>query len=706
MCGIAVLLHHPTVGATAQQWTGALEAAIAPRGPDQQGRMTLTLDHDWKLVLLTSVLHMRGPQLYPQPAHDEAGNVLLWNGEVFAGRLTEDKEPEARATANPGLGESDTKAVLQALGRAWEKDGHYKDDEVHHETNILPPSLISRHVRQTLANIQGPWAMIYYHKASKTVHYGRDRLGRRSLVMHIAAAARGAAPIEGGEWLAVASTSAPLVAPPGKEDEETEGLNAWSEVKVDGLWCVDLSSLSSSSAGLSSPQLVPWTPLFLEEQQGQQRQRQPFPTSPSDATNKLLYALGEAVRRRVVSAPTPLPFVSSSLHSFAKSKIKVDEEEQDKEEEEKEENQDKEEEEKRSIGPPARVAVLYSGGLDCQVLAALAHLQLTKEEEQRRAEDATTDAAAAAAAFTTAATYPPIDLINVCFDFQGGHRSPDRLAALAGWLELRRLFPSRHWRLLLVDIDDYEEEVKKEEGVVKRLILPCQTPMDFNIACAFWHAARGVGRVMKGEEEARQVLKKTEGEGLLRYGGTKEGAEEEGREEEKGKELPGPCSVEVCQRVFKPGCNERLCGHCCLKAQKKAFWLTTVGRGGEGNGMLEQQQHQQQEEEQQQQKQRQPCRVHKLGKSWLVPQTNPPSPTTAAPAACPAAPLSSPLAPSLVLASSSRLRYRSRARVVLLGIGADEQLAGYGRHRSTFLRGGEEALARELEMDMGRLWTR
>jgi hypothetical protein len=375
----------------------------------------------------------------------------------------------------------------------------------------------------------------------------------------------------------------------------------------------------------------------------------------------------------------PLPFISFPSLSPSSSPSVAKEEEEEEEEEEQE----------RRVGPPARVAVLYSGGLDCQVLAALAHLQLTKEEA-KEAEDAAAAAAAAAA---------PIDLINVCFDYRGGHQSPDRLAALAGWLELRRLFPLRHWRLLLVDIDDYEKEVKGEEGVVKRLILPCHTPMDFNIACAFWHAARGVGRVMVEEEEAREVLKEAGGEGLLRYGG-KEKREEEEREEGKEKEAPGPCSVAVCRRVFKPGCKERLCGNCCLKAQKKAFWLATAAVGGGGEVAVPEPQQQQQE----QQQQRQPCRVHKLGKKWSVPQTYPPSPTTAA--AAPAAASSPPLALPSLPPSSSRLRYRSRARVVLLGIGADEQLAGYGRHRSTFLKGGEEALARELEMDMGRLWTR
>jgi len=51
-------------------------------------------------------------------------------------------------------------------------------------------------------------------------------------------------------------------------------------------------------------------------------------------------------------------------------------------------------------------------------------------------------------------------------------------------------------------------------------------------------------------------------------------------------------------------------------------------------------------------------------------------------------------------------RVVSTARALLLGIGADETLGGYGRHRTTFQRGGEEALRTELEMDFSRLWRR
>ena len=48
----------------------------------------------------------------------------------------------------------------------------------------------------------------------------------------------------------------------------------------------------------------------------------------------------------------------------------------------------------------------------------------------------------------------------------------------------------------------------------------------------------------------------------------------------------------------------------------------------------------------------------------------------------------------------------SRARVLLLGAGADEQLAGYLRHRTVYKHHGEEALRRELTKDLKRIWRR
>lgn len=82
----------------------------------------------------------------------------------------------------------------------------------------------------------------------------------------------------------------------------------------------------------------------------------------------------------------------------------------------------------------ARVAVLFSGGLDSMVVAALAHEALPLDE--------------------------PVDLVNVCFD-SPGHHSPDRLAAWAGLEELHRCCMGREWRLVCVDVAPAEVEAHR-----------------------------------------------------------------------------------------------------------------------------------------------------------------------------------------------------------------------------------------------------
>jgi asparagine synthetase B (glutamine-hydrolysing) len=50
--------------------------------------------------------------------------------------------------------------------------------------------------------------------------------------------------------------------------------------------------------------------------------------------------------------------------------------------------------------------------------------------------------------------------------------------------------------------------------------------------------------------------------------------------------------------------------------------------------------------------------------------------------------------------------YQSNAKVLLLGSGADEQLAGYGRHISAFQHRGWNGLNEELHLDTSRIWIR
>jgi asparagine synthetase B (glutamine-hydrolysing) len=66
------------------------------------------------------------------------------------------------------------------------------------------------------------------------------------------------------------------------------------------------------------------------------------------------------------------------------------------------------------------------------------------------------------------------------------------------------------------------------------------------------------------------------------------------------------------------------------------------------------------------------------------------------------------IAAALYFASRGRSSngYTSTAKVLLSGLGADELLGGYSRHRKAFARDGKQGLVEELQMDLDRLSTR
>lgn len=114
------------------------------------------------------------------------------------------------------------------------------------------------------------------------------------------------------------------------------------------------------------------------------------------------------------------------------------------------------------------VAVLFSGGLDSMILAAILHECLD-------------------------AKYG-IDLLNVSFE---GEAAPDRITARAGVKELRRIAPLRKWRL--VEIDAVLSDLTVEMKHVMSLINPAKTYMDLNIGTALWLAAGGDGWVYEAD---------------------------------------------------------------------------------------------------------------------------------------------------------------------------------------------------------------
>jgi len=316
-----------------------------------------------EVTLVGSLLQMRGSAPSAQPLVAADGSVLLFNGEIFGGSLAVDEG------ANDG-------AVLLA---ALVDDG-----------NADVPTTMSR--------IRGPWAFAFWQPEAQRLWYGRDVMGRRSLL-----------------WRGGKHRSDPFVLASSLPDS-ADLPTGWAEVPP------GIFSHRVASGPVAQCERHAWTEDALK------RIMTPPPRpvggmSRESAASGLLRVLDEAVRRR---APTP-----------------------------------------------GHLGVLFSGGLDSTVLAALADRHVPADR--------------------------PIELLNVCFD---GGRSPDRATARQSVEELSRLCPGRVWRLVEVD-GDFAKDMVATEPYIRQLLCPSCTIMDQSIGVALWLAAGGHGRAtdLRGERK-------------------------------------------------------------------------------------------------------------------------------------------------------------------------------------------------------------
>ncbi|CAG8830078.1 36856_t:CDS:2, partial [Racocetra persica] len=126
------------------------------RGPDSQDQFSESLDN-FELDFFGAVLHLRGKSVIKQPLIDNDQNVLLWNGEIFDG-------------LEVPFGENDT-IYLSATVKNSEKIS----DEINDNNGVL----------KVLRMIEGPYSIIFWQSSKRKLWFGRDCLGRRSLLWHI-----------------------------------------------------------------------------------------------------------------------------------------------------------------------------------------------------------------------------------------------------------------------------------------------------------------------------------------------------------------------------------------------------------------------------------------------------------------------------------------------------------------------------------------
>lgn len=362
---------------------------------------------------------------------------------------------------------------------------------------------VSLSLSRALTQVQGPFALVYWHRASLSLCFARDRLGRRSLLLR-------RTPLLDGEDCtieigSVAAVNPAQYSPEGevadaagtREDDEqssaveladadshlsaladTRGLDdmehrvrssglwdpessVWHEIPPWGVYSIapdgSISTVrwaSHTDAAFEAAASTTAVPL-AEDAALTPAACMSIPEPPVSTDDEggsriaassqlaLTAALAEAVRVRVQAldrTPEPIERISDDRIDVLTA------------------------DDAAVLLAPSRVAVLFSGGLDSAVLARLCDDALPAEEA--------------------------VDLLSVCFD-SPKFASPDRIAARASLGDLQRACPSRMWRL--VEINQTAADVVAQRRHLATLLQPRATVMDLSLAAPLWFAAQGCG---------------------------------------------------------------------------------------------------------------------------------------------------------------------------------------------------------------------
>jgi asparagine synthetase B (glutamine-hydrolysing) len=334
-----------------------IRGMIHPRGPDCFTSQTFESVTLGTIQMYGALLSLRG---LPTPIPYE---TLLWNGEVFGGSVT------------VPVDENDTVHVLEHLRSTDESD-----------------------IVAAMSAIEGPYAFCYYDSRSNCLWFGRDPMGRRSLLCCLT-----------DNTLVLSSVA--LDAAQVSSGQQTK--SAFFELPVDSLFSLRPNA-DESTLVLSAHRRDVHIPALRSAE---------LPFKQAFGAK-----LRDSVRRRVVNIPLP-PLSAACGDNIC------------------------------------RLAVLFSGGIDCTILAYLCDAFVPSGEV--------------------------IDLLNVSFAEQDYDSAPDRQTALQSLQELQSRCPERRFRLIRVNVSAVAFAAHTKR--IFELILPRNSLLDFNLASALYFASRGHG---------------------------------------------------------------------------------------------------------------------------------------------------------------------------------------------------------------------
>ncbi|XP_065696385.1 asparagine synthetase domain-containing protein 1 [Patagioenas fasciata] len=484
MCGICCIVTLSSQIAIHDFFNEDILCCLRRRGPDSSQQLIKTAsDLSYECLFSGHVLHVRG-LMTPQPLEDANNNIFLWNGEIFNG-------------VHVGDLENDTAVMFHRLALCSS------------EADIL--SLFS--------SLRGPWSFIYYQASRHSLWFGRDYFGRRSLLWQ--------SNNEVGSAFCLTSVS--VYSEPSKQ---------WQEVPASGIFKIDLKACATTKS--LSLTLFPWKhsctekaveEIFIEVVDQVSKDLPNHVPLMMNESKLCLRAPVIPLNKTIaeVSGECPGTNISNVTHMVSVETLQGFLAEESKKTTVHQfidvlneavkrrvlslfrDEYQKTREVPSTSNRKAHIAVLFSGGIDSMVIAALAdkHVPvgepidllnvafLIKEQaKQKRTNKEHANQEVQLDLLCPQESCKDLDAKTVtylsCFAV------PDRITGRAGLKELEAINPSRTWNF--VEINVTRDELKKmRQQRIKHLIYPLDTVLDDSIGCAIWFASRGEGFINQGE---------------------------------------------------------------------------------------------------------------------------------------------------------------------------------------------------------------
>lgn len=213
--------------------SNALLHDLQRRGPDRVDSVSLSVTLEmttsrnsgfkmqkrtYFLTFLSAVLSLRGSSVVRQPLRDpESGSLLCWNGEAWK-------------IGSQSIQRNDAEHVFDLFLSATRRHSDNADN------TLASPYHSLQGVVNMLSSITGPYAFVFYDAQHHRVFYGRDALGRRSLLIK--------------EYSTTSIVLSSICDPIESED--------CIEVEADGIYVLDLTADVDLSNGVDRVTHVPW----------------------------------------------------------------------------------------------------------------------------------------------------------------------------------------------------------------------------------------------------------------------------------------------------------------------------------------------------------------------------------------------------------------------------------------------------------------